>query len=628
MSWRAGAFDPNDRLNCSRLTNVADDRDEEIVRGGALHILVRRPRPTARNGILCLFDGVLDNHRALARELGSTCPHPEELLADAYRRWGTDLPGKLRGDFALLFWDEQRGEGLLARDQLGVRSIFLSDDSGGVYFATEIHHLLTLLGKRPAPDPIGVAHWVAVSNRPGPGTLYTGIRRLDPGAMLLLDRHGVREEHYWTPRFEEPLEASSAELSTLVRESIGCAVRRRLSPDGLTGVMMSGGLDSASVAALAAAQAPGRVAAYSAVFPEHPAVDESSLIDELRHTLALPGATAHVRSGGLVAGAAESARRWQVPLASWGEFWAEPLLRVASSAGVKVILGGDGGDELFGARIWLLADRLRGGHLRQAFALARELPGAGDRPSRRAVARVVRDWGLIGALPYRLHESLRQRRAGRDAPEWLLDQTARDLIDSDDPLAWKRLDGPRWWAHTAHLLTRVVEEAGVFEGHRHSSTTAGILARHPLLDLDLLELGLRQPPSETFHRHLDRPLMRAGMAGVLPDSVRLRPHKALFDSLLVDSLAGADRAAIHELLLGPATELGAYLDLEVLRRTVLADGASAIAPFQWMQQLWRLVTIECWLRAQSDPYSGTPQAVQMASVPSVTLQNISFDAVP
>lgn len=621
MSWRAGIFDPSGRSSSSRLISTAEARGENVLQRGALLVSVAAPQ-LAPSDPVCLLDGVIDNERAIAAELGSVFASPQDLLTSGYRRWGAGLPARLRGDFALLLWDEQRGEGLLARDQLGVRSIFLSDCLAGAYFATEIRDLLALLPRRPPPDPVGVAHWLAVSGRPGPGTLYAGIRRLEPGALLLLNRDGVREERYWTPRFEEPLNVSDSELSARVGETIGCAVRRRLSPSGLTGVMMSGGLDSASIAALAAKHAPGRVAAYSAAFPEHPAVDESELIEQLRHALALPGVTAEVRPGGLVASAAETADHWQVPLASWGEFWAKPLLHAAASAGVRVMLGGDGGDELFGARILLLADRLRGLRPREAFALARKLPGAGDRPPLRAVGRVVRDWGLLGALPYRLHDTFRRGFASNGAPDWMRAQTARDLIDSEDPLAWKRLDGPRWWAYPAHLLTRVVEEAAIFESHRHSSTDAGLLARHPIFDLDLLELGLRQPPRATFDPHLDRPVMRSSMAGLLPDAVRLRPRKALFDSLLVDSLTGPDRAAVDELLSGPRAELGAYVDMQALRRAMLGESASAVAPFQWMQQLWQLVTIECWLRTQSAPHTGAPRFELAAGPASVSLQRV------
>ncbi len=91
-----------------------------------------------------------------------------------------------------------------------------------------------------------------MSNRPGRQTLYAGIRRLQPGGVLLLHRDGIREERYWEPRFQEPLDVPQEQLAERMRAALELAVRRRVAADGLTGVLMSGGLDSSSVAALCA----------------------------------------------------------------------------------------------------------------------------------------------------------------------------------------------------------------------------------------------------------------------------------------------------------------------------------------------------------------------------------------
>jgi asparagine synthase (glutamine-hydrolysing) len=602
----AGIFDPSGRAEDSHLARAQDQYAATVAHWGPLRVAFSGPARTAAEPV-CLFDGFLDNAEEFAGALGSaTGLGLEQLLGAGYRRWGRGLLPRLRGDFVLLVWDAEQAEGLIARDQLGVRSLYLSETAGALRFASEIHHLLALLPTRPSPDPASVAHWIAVSDRPGAATLYAGVRRLSPGSVLLLDRQGVREERYWAPRFAEPLELSMPQLGERTRAALELAVRRRIDPDGETGVLMSGGLDSASVAAVAAAHAPGRVSAYAGVFPEHPAVDESGLIDELREALGLPGASAEVRAGGLLASALESQQVWQVPLLGWGDFWVLPLLRAAAAADVTVTLGGDGGDELFGPRVYALADRLRGGHPRQALALALQLPGAGERPPRRQVARVLAEWGLAGAVPYRLHDILRRVLARAPGPRWLLPRTTRDLLASNDPLAWKRLDGPRWWAHAAHGLTSGVEQAGIFEHQRRRAALAGLEARHPMFDLDLLELALRQPPQATLDRYRNRPVLRASMVGLLPDSVRLRPAKAWFDSLIVDCLSGTDGDAVRRLITEPGAELGAYVDVAAMDRALFDSGVrERIGSFQWMRQVWRLATAECWLRAQRDPRGGT-----------------------
>jgi asparagine synthase (glutamine-hydrolysing) len=598
--WLAGSFDASGRADPSSLASVLVAHASTVLALGPLCVaysgdasVVRRP--------LCLLDGFLDNAAELSAALGLAAdPPPEQLLAAGWRRWGRELPARMRGDFALLIWDEEQGEGMLARDQLGVRSVFLHDGDGALRFASEIRDLLALLPRRPAPDRVSLAHWITMGHRPGSATLYEGVRRLNPGAMLLLDRGGVREASYWQPRFQPPLEEPPSQLTARLGAALDDAVSRRIAADGGTGVLMSGGLDSASVAAVASKQAPGSVSAYSAVFPEHPAVDESALIEELRSALDLGGLTAEVRAGGLLASAVESIEQWQLPLRSWGDFWALPLLRAAAAAGVRVTLGGDGGDELFGARAQLLADSLRAGHPLQSVALARELPGAGDRPPRRDVGRMVAEVAVLGALPYRLHRTLRAPFARRDVPSWLRPEVARELLASADPLAWKRLTGPRWWAEVAHGLTRGVEEVGVFEHQRRRAASAGLEARHPLFDLDLVELSLRLPPLATFDRYRSRPLLRNAMAGVLPDAVRLRPQKALFDSVLLDCLDGADGATASRLLSDPQAELRAYVDQHRLEHALsVRSRERREQPFRWMWQLWRLTTAECWLRSQA-----------------------------
>jgi asparagine synthase (glutamine-hydrolysing) len=591
--WLAGAFDPGGAPRCAPAEALRPDAATTVTAGRGL--VVAYTGPATATAPLCLFDGHLDNAAEIAAELGAG-EGPlaaEPLLAAAYRRWGTDLPARMRGDFVLLVWDGERGGGLLARDQLGVRPLFVHESGGTVRFATELRQLLALLPSTPAPDRAGVAHWIAVSNRPGTGTLYKGVRRLGPGELLEFGPGGSRGRRYWAPRFREPWGGEG--LAERVRAGLEGAVERRLGGAGETGVLMSGGLDSATVAALG----KRRLLACSATFPEHPAADESGLIAELREALGLGGLTAEVRPGGLVASAIEHLSAWRSPLLGWGDFWALPLMRAAAARGVGTMLDGDGGDELFGPRSYLLADRLLAGRPGQVLDLARRLPGA-DRVGRRTKVATVARLLLEGAAPHRQQLWLRGLSTRRQAPAWLLGEAVSELAASDDPAPWKLLDGPRWWASAAYGIAYGIEGVGVFEHQRRRAALAGIEARHPLLDLDLVELCLRQPPAATLDPDLSRPVLREAMAGVLPDSVRLRPAKALFESLIVSSFAGPDGAAVRALLTDPGAELGAYVDLAGMRRSLFEqDEARRADPFRWMWLVWRLLNAELWLRSLS-----------------------------
>jgi asparagine synthase (glutamine-hydrolysing) len=619
-----GAFDPTGRFAQTGLSRGLQGEGSTVATLGSLRVAYTGP-PPAGTAPLVLLDGFLVNRRELAAALESPGQEPSEaLLALAYRRWGPGMLARLRGDFSLLIWDEARGEGLLARDRIGMRCVYLHDGAAPLLrFAGEIRHLLGAMASRPAPDPVSVAHWVGISSRPGPHTLYQGVRRLEPGSMLLLDRCGHRVKRYWAPGYTEPAHRPRPELAQELRAGLSEAVRVRLPREGHVSVLMSGGLDSASIAALAARAASGGVLAHSGVFPGLAELDESALIELLRGRFGLAGASASVRPGGMLCSALEHQRAWEVPLLGWGDFWTLPLLRHAAEEGVAVTLGGDGGDELFGARADLIADQLRAGHPAQAVALAGRLPGAGAHPSRRQRVRILASLGIAGALGPRLHTALQRIAPGPRAPRWLTAAAGRDLLRSDDPQAWKRMRGPRWWAHAAHGLTRGIEEAGILEHQRQRAALAGLDARLPMLDPDLIMLALCQSPRESFDPYLSRPLLREAMAGLLPDRVRLRAEKAWFDSLIVACLTGPDAPVIRRLLMGARCESRAFIEGERIALALDSLGAArGVERFRAMHLIWRALTIECWLRQQLDPGGSTLPDTGEMSAPDIELRSL------
>lgn len=552
--------------------------------------------------VLCLLDGHLDNGAEIAAGLGRAgeASAAVTLLAEGYRRWGLGLPSRMRGDFVLLVWDREKCEGLIARDQLGARPAYLHRGSGVLRFANDLQPLLSELPGRPRPDRAGVAHWITASSRPGAGTLYDGVERLCAGEMIVLGPGGTRTTRYWEPRYEEPLDVAADELAERVHEGLKVAVGRRLAPDAPTGVLLSGGLDSSAVAAVAVeVGGAARVRACSASFPDHPIADEAELIAGLRESLGLGGPLVAGRASGLVESALSYTAAWGVPLLGWGDFWTLPLLRAAAGEGVVNVLGGDGGDELFGARQNLIAEALRRGRPRQAMAVAGALPGAGPHIPRRQVAAMLVSQALL-ALPLRLHRQVLEWKERGRRPGWLLPSTARALRETDDPVAWKRLDGPLWWADVAHGVAHGLDEAGIFEHQRNRAAMAAVEARHPLLDLDLVGLCLRQAPMATLDRRFTRPVLRQSLAGLVPDAVRLRPGKARFESLVADCLTGAESAAVRSLLTGPEAAIREYVDQERMERDLL-DGAGDLEPgsFHWMWLVWRLLTAEVWLRSES-----------------------------
>src|SRR5579872_2299977 len=522
---------------------------------------------------ICLLEGALYE-----------APASAQALAEAYERDGEGVLPGLRGEFWALLWDRARADGIVVCDQLGVRSPYWTCEDGVIHCAGDVSELLAARRRRPAPDPLAIAHWLTVSAAPDGATLYEGVRRLEAGHVLELGTGHTRR--YWSPAYEAPLANSRSDAVAGVRAGLERAVHRRLVDATASGVLLSGGLDSGSVAALA------RCRAYSVTFPHHPDADESSLID----ASGLAGVRVAVHRPGVLAGAMDYLDAWGLPPTSPNLFFWAPLFGQARRDGITVMLDGEGGDEVFGFSPYLLADRLRAGRLAAAVELAGRWPGGPG---------YVRDrllrYGVRGALPAGAHLLARRFRGlGSYAPPWLDRRlAARWLESSRAAFDWKGLDGPRWWAYLVSGITRGIGPAAVYEQARRRAAAAGIESRHPLVDVDLIELVLSLDPELAFDPRHSRPLLREAMAGTLPEPVRLRSGKSYFDSVFHRALAEIDLPLARRLLDPTRAELAAYVNLVALTRQLFDVAARPTE--SWALTLWRLVTAECWLRQQSDP---------------------------
>jgi asparagine synthase (glutamine-hydrolysing) len=122
-----------------------------------------------------------------------------------------------------------------------------------------------------------------------------------------------------------------------------------------------------------------------------------------------------------------------------------------------------------------------------------------------------------------------------------------------------------------------------------------------LIDVDVIELVLSLPPELAFDPRHTRPLLREAMAGRLPDAIRLRPTKSHFDAVFHESMAGPDLPAARALLGRSDAEVGSYADLAKVRELLSSPPTRTMERMWWALHLWRLMTAECWLLAQSDP---------------------------
>jgi asparagine synthase (glutamine-hydrolysing) len=528
-------------------------------------------------------------------------------LAAAWARDGDDALAAFRGAFSAVFWDEARHRGLVVRDQMGQRPLLWHGGSR-LAFAGEVRPLLDLVTPRPAPDDAAVACWLGSLVPAGDRTLYQGVRRLPGGHLLELADGAWAPRAYWRPRYQTPMQGSREELLGGMLGQLETATSATLDGASTPAVLLSGGIDSTSVAAIAAplaARADRSLSAYSAVFPELPEADESGLIDDLVESLGLRSTSMAVRGGSLLAGLLTYARAWHMPDISANNFFWIDLLKQAGADGVDALLDGEGGDELFMVPRYLLADLLGRGRIGEARRLLREWPMIAGVHSRRVSAGLVARFGLAGLVPHavdratwlaRRHESLVPLAKPAEA-------TARRAAD---PTSWKLADGPRWWRHLAHHMTEGPDSFGSPEHALRIGRMAGVVRRRPLLDLDLSEYVLRMPPTLAFAPWFTKGHIRSAMVERVPDSILLRRHKTVFTDVRVRALESD--VPLARQLLGPGAEVRRYVRADVVDAVLegLPSDADADARSSWGFRLQHLAGTEFWLRLQADPGSTDP----------------------
>jgi asparagine synthase (glutamine-hydrolysing) len=311
-----------------------------------------QPMSDAEETVWLIFNGEIYNYLELRAELqgkghGFRTNSDTEVIIHGYKEWGTDVFSRLNGMFGLAIWDEPNERLVAARDAMGIKLVYYKIDNGQLAFGSEIRAISATENSKPSVDPVALNLFLRFRYTPSPLTIFEGIRKLEPGTMLIVEDGQYRKERWYryTPTpFSSPKEAEEAthELLELYRG----AVKRHLLSDVAVGILLSGGLDSGLLLALMNEQG-GPWPAYTIGYGETFEDDE---LADAKETAALLGAR-HVP---VKLDRAEFERSLPKIVESLEEPIATssivPMYLVSQRArqDVKVALIGQGPDELFG----------------------------------------------------------------------------------------------------------------------------------------------------------------------------------------------------------------------------------------------------------------------------------------
>lgn len=528
-----------------------------------------QPIGSVDGGTWVVGNGEIYGHRAVRRSLGDPVLPSDsdmEVVVPLWQRHRTDLPAHLPGTFAVAVFDERTSTLLLARDAFGERPLYWTEPAPGVVaFASEPRALLDAGLAARTPDPAVLAEVVRTGYVPNGACIWEGMRSLPAASQLVLDLDQGRivERRWWRPP-EQQLAIDVPEAARAVRRGLERAVGDQLVADQPVGVLLSGGLDSSSVAVAAAGHQPGIQA-----FSYDAAVDS-----ELGWAGAVAGAhplDLHVYRRGedcvaddLVA----ATRSWGEPLGDSSTLLTWQLARFARER-VSVVLTGDGADELLGGyAVWA----------RDALAAVGPEPGE-PAPTRRRWPwrRAAPPAAPTGSAVARAYASYRSY--ARPSELEALGLPARSADDVD-------VSGYRWG--TVEDICRFDLDhylpGDILVKTDRASMAHGLEVRAPFLDRELAELCLSLPPTCKVDDVHEKLALRAAFGPDLPAGLidrRKQGFGAPMDRWLarpdVDDLVG-------DLVRDPRSSLFELVD---------HDGVQALTGHGG-QPAWTLLVVALW----------------------------------
>jgi asparagine synthase (glutamine-hydrolysing) len=558
------------------------------------------PMGSADGQLWVTYNGEIFNYLELREELRGrghafrTACDTEVLLA-AYAEWGDEAWPRLNGMFAFALYDARARAVVCVRDRFGVKPFFYGTAEGRFAFASEIKALFAHPGLPCRPDEEMVCGFLAAgaldeSDR----TFFAGVQSLPGGHALRVGEDGRVAVRRWyeLPR-PDPRPADPDEFRALLEDS----VRLRLRSDVAVGTCLSGGLDSSSIVALTARlrgpQAAGAHCSFSIVYPE-PGLDESPFIEAVVRETGVRGTRTTPRADELVRDLPALVRSQDEPFPSAGIYSQWRVMRAASEAGVRVLLDGQGGDEVLGGYRYHLGP-----------FLAETVRARGWTAAAREIAQIHATSGvgrplLAGLLAYHalpVPAALRARAIARFASHRRLDAAVLD------PAVRRRLG-------SAAASGRHRRRASLLEERREgllrtslpallryedrNSMAFSVEARTPFLDFRLVERALALPSSDLVHGGWTKAILRDAMAGIIPDAVRWRRDKLGFATPETRWLR--EMAPHVREWLGPQARIRGLLRADVLD----AWAAGSDESLARRSGLWRVLSVELWLRHVED----------------------------
>lgn len=556
--------------------------------------------------IVVMMNGELYNYREVRAELERKGHKFEtqtdtEILPHLYEEYGDALVDHLNGMYAFALWDKQKKKLLIARDRFGEKPLYYGVFDGKLIYASEPKAILAHPSVKTGLDQDALRHYLSFDYVPAPMSIYKGISKLPAAHLLTVENGEVKTRRYWNLSWEKPAEqlngAGFAGKVQELKELLSDAVRMRLVADVPLGIMLSGGVDSSTVAAFAVQHATERVKTFSVGFEED-SFDESKFARQVAAHLGTEHYEERLsaeKAGDLIS----QIGTWMDEPLSDGSLIPTYLLSRFVRKYVTVALGGDGGDELFAGYPMYFGHKMAAvyasipGFLRSRLIepVVRNLPVSTknlsfDYKAKRFIAAskydaVTRHHSWFGSFSIDEHEQLLSKEVW-EATSGDIYKGAKDLLKisdaSGDIEQAQFLDINFYMAED--ILTKVDRAA----------MAVSLETRAPFLDPRIGQFAASIPVEYKLKGSKGKYILKKAVEDLLPKNILQRPKKG-FGIPIAEWLKGRLNPLLHDLLSRDRLVRQGLFDPDYVEQLV-REHEKGIASHH--KQLWTLLVFQLW----------------------------------
>ena len=551
----------------------------------------------ALSGSVITYNGAIYNYIELRKELSAgwsfrTSSDTETILA-AHDKWGPDCLAHLRGMFAFAIWDN--GKFLAARDRFGIKPFYYAIINGVLYFASEMKALLPLLPEV-ATDADALTEYMTFQYTIGEKTLFKHIHSLLPGHALTIQNGHLNVFRYWDVHYEIDWNHTQRWFSEEMRGRLTDSVNVHLRSDVPVGAYMSGGIDSSLIGTMAAREASSGRIGFHGKFTEFPGYDESGFAEEACRNAGIALHQVAITAADFRDNLEKVIYHLDAPVAGPGSF-PQYIVSQLAARHVKVVLGGQGGDEIFG------------GYARYLIAYLEQALKASIEGTQNNGNFVVTPESIIPHLTV-LQEYkplIRQQFAtGLFGP---LDERYFRLVDRSADMAneveWSALDREGVFARFQSIFNseRNVRKEAYFDSMTHfdfkcllpallqvedrMSMAHGLESRVPFLDHSVVELAATIPADIKFKGGQMKHFIKSTFDSDLPTSLMQRRDKMGFPVPLKEWFSGELHGMVEDVFQTQKT-----------RHREFFNSAAILANFdkgdRFSRKTWGLLSLELW----------------------------------